>query len=163
MKLSRTGGRDDQGLDLRGSWRPPTTPGLPERKITVYVQCKAMRKRTGPSYLRELEGALGLSADPHTLGILASVSPCTPGMRKHMLLSRKSLAFCSVTSYDDGGYLQQFLWNQATAGLIGRGVGVTTNNTHGYDVEGDIRKEAILTIDGLPLGFKNHNTNLKSS
>jgi hypothetical protein len=145
MTLLRTGGKSDRGLDLCGTWSPPTSAGLPSRNLTVYVQCKAERKRAGPKYLRELEGTLGLSRDADSLGILASASPCTPGMRQHMFLSKKPLAYCSVAPYDQGGYLMQFLWNSVAGGLIGRAVGVTTKYVTGTE---DVRKEAVLTLDG---------------
>jgi hypothetical protein len=154
MTLTRIGGRDDRGIDIRGTWLPPTSrhlPPLPE-PLQIYVQCKAERSKTGPKYLRELEGTLNTTTTPQSppLGILAASSPCTPGMRKHMLLSRLPLAFCCVAKWEDGGHLLQFLWNAAAGNLIGRAVGVTTRYIIPQDGigTGHLEREAVLTVDG---------------
>ncbi|KAI5814250.1 hypothetical protein BZA77DRAFT_319389 [Pyronema omphalodes] len=65
--------------------------------IPVLVQCKSTTK-SGPKYLRELEGTLGLVA-PNTpaIGILCATTPCTPGIRKHLVLSRRALVFAYIT------------------------------------------------------------------
>lgn len=177
MTLSRVGGRDDRGLDLRGTWLPPMAPAvtepspssppspsrrqqlqpLPQRpEIQVYVQCKVDRKQSKPRFLRELEGTLGITATPEfpPIGILASTVPCTPGLRKHMLLSRMPLAYCCIAPYDRGGHLLQFLWNNEVANLIGRGVGVTTRYIceDGSEEGEAIRKEAVLTVHGQIVG-----------
>ncbi|KAF8249789.1 hypothetical protein K440DRAFT_620192 [Wilcoxina mikolae CBS 423.85] len=157
MNLVRVGGRDDRGLDICGTWSPPTSPGLPRPKLQVYVQCKAERTRTGPKYLRELEGTLGISSTPDTppIGILAATRPCTPGLRKHMLLSRMPLAYCCIAPYDQGGYVRQFLWNGEVGRLIGRGVGATTRyiREDGNREGKEIRMEAVLTVDGQIVDF----------
>ncbi|KAA8895371.1 hypothetical protein FN846DRAFT_785202 [Sphaerosporella brunnea] len=154
MTLRRVGGRDDRGIDIRGTWVPPASRHLPPPlPLQVYIQCKAERSRAGPKYLRELEGTLGTTTTPQTppLGILASSSPCTPGMRKHMLLSRLPLAFCCVAKWEEGGHLLQFLWNSPAGKVIGRGVGVTTRYIipqDGYMATEELEREAVLTVDG---------------
>jgi hypothetical protein len=65
--------------------------------IPVLVQCK-YRTKSGPKYLRELEGTLGLVA-PNTpaIGILCATTSCTPGLRKHLVMSRRALVFAFIT------------------------------------------------------------------
>ncbi|CCX05160.1 Similar to hypothetical protein AOL_s00109g124 [Arthrobotrys oligospora ATCC 24927]; acc. no. EGX46552 [Pyronema omphalodes CBS 100304] len=69
-----------------------TPPSIP-----VLVQCKYHTK-SGPKYLRELEGTLGLVA-PNTpaIGILCATTSCTPGLRKHLVMSRRALVFAFIT------------------------------------------------------------------
>lgn len=160
FNLTRVGGRNDRGVDLHGAWTPPTSRGLPVRApLEVYVQCKVERCRAGPKYMRELEGTINATHTPLTppIGILASTTPCTPGLRQHMMLSRLPLAYCCIEPHRRGGFLLQFLWNASVGDLIGRGVGVTTryipsSNSYGVD---EIRREAVLTIDGHIIDFEN--------
>ena len=71
MSLKRVGGKEDGGIDLLGWWwLPPPTSSPPtllpsddpnrrrRRRIRVIGQCKAEKKKTGPRYVRELEGVL---------------------------------------------------------------------------------------------------------
>ena len=70
MSLKRVGGKEDGGIDLLGWWwlpsttdSPPdssstTTSNTPRRRIRVIGQCKAEKQKTGPKYVRELEGVL---------------------------------------------------------------------------------------------------------
>lgn len=149
MTLTRTGGRGDLGIDLAGKWKIPRSSQ--ESPIyPVIIQCKAEQVKASPKYMRELEGAIGGS---DAIGFLASTGSCTPGTMKHMIMSQKPLGFCSVLSHEKGGYLQQLLWNNATAELLGPRLGVTTRYVPGIldDKEG-ILKEAVLTLDGTPLG-----------
>lgn len=77
MALDRVAGPGDGGVDLVGWWWLPRLPGLPElsgiitqnasdgdvasllrSRIRVLAQCKAERGKTGPNYVREMEGVL---------------------------------------------------------------------------------------------------------
>ncbi|KAJ3559161.1 hypothetical protein NM688_g504 [Phlebia brevispora] len=65
MSLQRVGGTADGGIDLQGWWWLPTSENLPSsndlahyRRMRVLAQCKAEKKKTGPAYLREMEGVL---------------------------------------------------------------------------------------------------------
>ncbi|KAF8804483.1 hypothetical protein BYT27DRAFT_7193959 [Phlegmacium glaucopus] len=71
MSLKRVGGKEDGGIDLLGWWWLPegellldssdattTTSSLKRRRIRVIGQCKAEKRKTGPKYVRELEGVL---------------------------------------------------------------------------------------------------------
>lgn len=81
MSLRHVGGKSDGGVDLQGWWWVPTSdlnipashrPGgnedeggeeraewsVPRKRIRVFAQCKAEKKKLGPHYVRELEGVL---------------------------------------------------------------------------------------------------------
>lgn len=69
MSLQHVGGKSDGGIDLQGWWWVPTTTAteveakseammLPRKRIRVFAQCKAEKKKLGPHYVRELEGVL---------------------------------------------------------------------------------------------------------
>lgn len=65
MSLKRVGGKEDRGIDLLGWWWLPAsespldaTSSSKRRRIRVIAQCKAEKKKTGPKYIRELEGVL---------------------------------------------------------------------------------------------------------
>ncbi|TCD64090.1 hypothetical protein EIP91_004562 [Steccherinum ochraceum] len=76
MSLHHVGGKSDGGVDLQGWWWVPTSASissskaigghgeeeggwsLPRRRIRVFAQCKAEKKKLGPNYVRELEGVL---------------------------------------------------------------------------------------------------------
>ena len=54
--LERIGARGDLGVDLRGTWNPPSL--LQGRSLSVFVQCKWIDgRRPVPHMIRELEGA----------------------------------------------------------------------------------------------------------
>ena len=67
MSLKRVGGKEDGGIDLVGWWWLPelssnaskscSNPQV-RRRIRVVGQCKAEKKKLGPSYVRELEGVI---------------------------------------------------------------------------------------------------------
>jgi len=105
--LSRCGGANDRGIDLRGHLRW-------NEKAKVIVQCKAEVKKQGPRVVRELEGALiGESAE--TIGILASRSIFTEGARRQMLRSTSPIVMCLVhiAASTTTGSIAQFVWNSA--------------------------------------------------
>ncbi|KAH8097048.1 hypothetical protein BXZ70DRAFT_307810 [Cristinia sonorae] len=71
MSLRHVGGKSDGGVDLQGWWWVPTSNAsgaattttslsmdMPRRRIRVFAQCKAEKKKLGPHYVRELEGVL---------------------------------------------------------------------------------------------------------
>lgn len=153
MKLTQIGGRGDRGIDLCGTWTPPTPTNVPPRTIAVYVQCKAEQLRSGPRHLRELEGTLAMTAaGGDHIGILACIKPCTPGGIRQMLLSKKPLAYVCVTSHDEGGYLRQCIWNNVAAEILGHGLGITTKyfpqKRQTSEEDEEIREEAVLTLYG---------------
>lgn len=63
MSLKRVGGKGDGGVDMLGWWWLPYASNSAStvdqrRRIRVLAQCKAEKKKTGPKYVRELEGVL---------------------------------------------------------------------------------------------------------
>ncbi|KAJ3006065.1 hypothetical protein HKX48_000312 [Thoreauomyces humboldtii] len=79
MHLRRIGGKDDRGVDLRGTWTLPSSPSSPLQPrtrphspttIPLIVQCKHERSKLGPKYMRELEGTLGREPSD-TIAIMA--------------------------------------------------------------------------------------------
>lgn len=68
MKLERTGGAGDKGIDLRGWWTPPAPSNLQQdRRIRVIAQCKCQDeggKKMGPVLIREVEGVLHRANSP---------------------------------------------------------------------------------------------------
>ncbi|KAF8329436.1 uncharacterized protein EI90DRAFT_3281117 [Cantharellus anzutake] len=65
MSLNRIGGKSDGGIDLQGWWWLPSfaltrkefDDGL-RRRVRVLAQCKAIQKKMGPNFVREMEGVL---------------------------------------------------------------------------------------------------------
>ncbi len=72
MSLSRVGGKSDGGVDLQGWWWLPSLAlahasrdpisaqgefddGV-RRRIRILAQCKAIQKKMGPNFVREMEG-----------------------------------------------------------------------------------------------------------
>jgi hypothetical protein len=73
MSLRRVGGKSDGGVDLQGWWwLPPTFNSAASaplqghlgdelqerRRLRVFAQCKAEKKKFSPNYVREMEGVL---------------------------------------------------------------------------------------------------------
>ncbi|KAL4399633.1 hypothetical protein ACI68E_004016 [Malassezia pachydermatis] len=146
MRLHRTGGAGDRGIDLQGWWDVPQVAQSTSTcgSVRVLVQCKAEKKAIGPSVVRELEGTTfraicenqGRAADLATslpassvttpvLGLLASFS----GFSKQAILHARSsrvplllLHLCTPSpSIEETERLtcRGFVWNDALAGPQG--------------------------------------------
>lgn len=167
MTLTRIGGASDHGIDITGTWIPPSLPNTPTPRppITIYVSCKAYRgtKNAGPAVIRELIGTVDAAPrDVDAMGIFASTKPCTAEARKLLATSRAAIGFVCITppdldvgeegsgdGSDLGGILHQFIWNDAASGLLGRQLGCTARHK---TVEGEEPQEEVcLTLDGVPL------------
>lgn len=149
MKLDHCGGRADRGIDLRGTWTIPSLTNEPSDKPRVFpvvVSCKATKGKSSPQYIRELEGAIG-HASSNTIGIMATISHCTPGAKQQMLLSQRALAYCYTTPYANGGYISQFVWNKA-AGVLLQGLSASIRHTPGKEETGG---RVVLTVNGQVL------------
>jgi hypothetical protein len=125
MSLNRVGGKSDGGIDLRGWWWLPFTPDAfadptHRRRVRVFAQCKAERKKTGPKYIREMEGSLhGHLNDPNPMvALFISESHFT----KEALLRTQSssIPFFLLhlpSEHEDG--IGSMVWNQALSGTNG--------------------------------------------
>ncbi len=145
--LSRTGGKDDYGIDLLGPWTIPVPSNSSHASrsidLKVLIQCKALSRRGSPHQIRELEGAF--AGAPHdykqggVLGLLVSQRPATKGMRE--ALGRSGWPMGCVTCTAEGRIVQM-LWNRRAEeeGLEGVGVGVR------YAKDGE--KEVLLLWQG---------------
>ncbi|TGZ78550.1 hypothetical protein EX30DRAFT_293691, partial [Ascodesmis nigricans] len=101
MSLTRSGGRLDAGIDIRGTWIPPaTSKTVPARPpVNIYVSCKSYnsKRKTGPSILRELVGTVNATPrDVDAFGILAAAQPCTKETRQRLAMSTAALGFMCV-------------------------------------------------------------------
>ena len=125
MSLGRVGGKSDGGIDLQGWWWPPSAPNaftdpIHRRRVRVFAQCKAERKKTGPKYIREMEGVLHrqLSDQNPTVALFISQSQFT----KAALLRAQSssipffLLHLPSEHEDDIGSM---VWNHALSGTNG--------------------------------------------
>lgn len=164
--LTRTGARNDLGIDLVGTWKLPSLP-FP---IRVVVQCKALRKGVGPNLVRELEGSLGRDGREGggVMGVLVATGRATRGVREALGRSERALGWVVVDSEVGGekngeeeedargrGKVRQILWNNAAReiGLEGVEVGMRYHkkSTTGGEGEGEGEKlegECVLTWKG---------------
>ncbi|KFX87128.1 hypothetical protein V490_08517 [Pseudogymnoascus sp. VKM F-3557] len=123
FSLQQTGGASDYGIDLLGEWK---LPGVP-LNLRVLVQCKALAKKSGPNFVRELEGAFAGAPSGWqgngVIGLLVSQKPATKGMREALARSRWPMGAITCTGE---GRLVQMLWNNRAneEGLTGVGVGI---------------------------------------
>jgi len=99
--LHRTGGADDKGIDLSGSWT------LGDKNVPVVIQCKNEAKKIGPRYIRELCGI----ARSDTLLVMASVQGYTEKSMQTFMRAEKPICLLVIDVYDDGGALRQLIWN----------------------------------------------------
>lgn len=109
--LSRVGGNDDKGIDLKGTWK------LPNNSIPIIIQCKNEAKKIGPKYIRELSGIKSLT--PRTISMLASTSMFTPMAMQTMAGSSQPICLTLFKQHSEGAALQQLIWNRAAGEIIG--------------------------------------------
>lgn len=84
MRLTVSGGPNDQGVDIRGSW---TLQAL----RSVIVQCKHYNKPVGPAVVREMEGTAAyyeLNGTLPALSVICASSGFTQASWKRALASR---------------------------------------------------------------------------
>lgn len=105
--LTRTGGRDDRGIDLLGKWQPISLRCTRSPPLNVAVQCKAVARKAGPEMIRELEGALaGATGDwsgEDTIGVLCARREVTAGVRDALKRSKRGLVWLMVEDLDEAG------------------------------------------------------------
>ncbi|KAI8921418.1 hypothetical protein DFJ77DRAFT_507072 [Powellomyces hirtus] len=101
MHLRRVGGRDDRGVDLRGSLtlnaRDDDPPSASDSAavVPVIVQCKAERAPLGPAYIRELEGTLARESIG-TVAVMASTNGFTAAAARLVFASRAPIAMAVI-------------------------------------------------------------------
>ena len=105
MPLLLVGGANDNGIDLRGIWRPfanlTTLSGRSpssDKSYAVIAQCKCYSKKLGPSVVRELEGTattyLQIAGENH----LESVLPLLAVLLSRSSFSEKCIARATASS-----------------------------------------------------------------
>ncbi|KAL8693735.1 MAG: hypothetical protein Q9218_001480 [Villophora microphyllina] len=153
FSLSRTGGPDDRGVDLLGTWSLPSlSPSGPLRCI---VQCKSLKAKVMPGVVRELEGAFsgapaGFGGD-EVVGVLCSKREATKGVREAMRRSNRPVVWVMVEDLGGeevkAGRVRQILWNQRVGDLGAEGMGVGLRYFPGSGGDGDerVQKEVLLT------------------
>jgi len=125
MSLNRVGGKSDGGIDLQGWWWPPfisdtfADPAHRQR-VRVFAQCKAEKKKIGPKYIREMEGALHqhLSEPNPMVALFISESHFS----KEALLrtqSSKIPFFLLHLPSEDEENIGSIVWNHALSGASG--------------------------------------------
>ncbi|EMR10829.1 hypothetical protein PNEG_00975 [Pneumocystis murina B123] len=149
MDLWRVGGRNDQGIDLRGYWyyeREKT-----KYKLPVIIQCKNEKKKIGSKYIREMNGVLSGENE----GILGLISCCgfTEMAQKQLLKASKAMGICIISSKNEDGFLEKFIWNMEASKLI-QGFGVQFRYK---EIDNIIQKELVLTIDNKPIKYKHYD------
>ncbi|KAL8711991.1 MAG: hypothetical protein Q9220_003687 [cf. Caloplaca sp. 1 TL-2023] len=147
--LTRTGGRSDRGIDLQGHW---TLPSLPT-PLPILVQCKALKTKTSPEVVRELEGIFaGAPAGwrgEDTVGVLCAKRPATKGVREAVRRSGMPVVWVMLEDLGEGrgGIVRQVLWNQRVSALGLGGMGVNLRYLPGGE-GGEVEREAVLTWKG---------------
>ncbi|KAL3474931.1 hypothetical protein BJX99DRAFT_259853 [Aspergillus californicus] len=127
--LDRVGGRADLGIDLTGTWHVGPNP-VTDPPVRVFVQCKALKTKLGPNYVRELEGVTAASRRrggglARCAGILVSPREATKGVREALGRSGMPLIWIMV---ERDGKVGQVLWNgrmEEGLGLFGLGVEIS--------------------------------------
>jgi hypothetical protein len=143
FSLTRVGRTSDLGIDLLGTWAPPSLHHA-AAPLNVLVQCKAEAPK--PSMIRELEGAvvgapLRYRGAGGLIAILAAAKDATKGVRDAVGRSTLPMAFLNVTTE---GKVRQFVWNHAAVECALEGVGVALR----YSADGD--SDVALTWKGMP-------------
>ncbi|KAF2401718.1 hypothetical protein EJ06DRAFT_580975 [Trichodelitschia bisporula] len=122
LRLTRVGGPNDLGIDLRGTWSPPSLP--PGAALRIVAQCK--RHPIGPDSVRELVGAM--AGEGHDggglLGLLISTGLATRGVREAIAAAGRAVGYVQV--HPETGWCGQWVWNAAAeeGGLGGITVGM---------------------------------------
>lgn len=147
MSLRKVGGKSDGGIDLQGWWwLPPRSngsaavltgqDGKTRRRLRVFGQCKAEKKKMGPNYVREMEGVLHrhfATPDQPVVALLVSQSAFTrstilrafsssiPFFLLHLpRLSEKGDGLPEAPEADDAEHgLGAAIWNPALGGEEG--------------------------------------------
>ncbi|KAI4150440.1 MAG: hypothetical protein LQ340_004066 [Diploschistes diacapsis] len=121
FSLLRTGGANDVGIDLMGTWTLPTSA----HPLRVLVQCKFRRAKPSPVLVRELEGSFiggpqgwrdedydsveSGGADAGLVGVLCVPGEPTTSVRQAV---RRSLRGIVVAVISEEGQVKQFFWNK---------------------------------------------------
>eukprot|EP00047_Mylnosiga_fluctuans_P014039 m.34886 g.34886 ORF g.34886 m.34886 type:complete len:198 (+) comp5274_c0_seq2:166-759(+) len=124
VRLRRSGGADDKGIDLRGYWTIPAHRSPAEKgahagqvhtdtelmhTVPVVLQCKRYAKPCPPAAVREFDGALAREL-PGTLGILVCSSGFTAKAKEAFVSCAQPLVLSAVTDEDE---LEHFEMNAA--------------------------------------------------
>lgn len=125
MSLNRVGGKSDGGIDLQGWWWLPFAPNAftdpaHRRRVRVLAQCKAEKKKTGPKYIREMEGVLHRHF--HNPNPLVALFISESHFTKEALLRTQSstIPFFLLhlpSEYEDN--IGSMVWNHALSGTDG--------------------------------------------
>lgn len=100
FSLERIGGAGDLGIDLRGSWRPPSLQG---RSLRVSAQCKWRKRLSGPYMVRELEGAFASTVSAWRSQEAPAANECEPPTQEdHGDAVKSVVAFDGTQSSDSG-------------------------------------------------------------
>lgn len=151
FEVHRTGKSSDHGIDLIGWWHltASTKSDTDENSIRVIISCKALAKKAGPQYFRELEGSFsGAPAQWQgrgVIGFLVASKEATKGMRDAMTRSRMPLGFMQIT---EEGNIVQMLWNQQASQWGLEGFGVTMKFGPQAARGGKVEQEIVLTRHG---------------
>ena len=87
MRITRIGGRGDEGIDLVGEWK------LPDQTLNAAVQCKRISNRASPSLVREFEGA---TMSKVHVGVIACTQDPTDSCRERLRQSPRPLLFLQI-------------------------------------------------------------------
>lgn len=150
--LIRTGGRADHGIDLLGHW---TVPSLPF-PLRVLVQCKALKAKTSPKTIRELEGIFAGAPvgwrGENVIGVLCAKREATKGVREAVRRSAAPVIWIMVEDLGHGsGKVRQILWNQRVSQLGAEGVGIGVKYLPGAEGK-EVETEVGLTWKGKAWG-----------
>ena len=125
MSLNRVGGKSDGGVDLQGWWWLPSAPSAftdptHRRRVRVFAQCKAEKKKIGPNYIREMEGVLHrYLSDPSPLvALFISESHFTKEALLRMQSSPIPFSLLHLPSEHEDE-IGSMVWNHALSGTNG--------------------------------------------
>ncbi|EGG25108.1 hypothetical protein DFA_03354 [Cavenderia fasciculata] len=114
FKLNRVGGAGDKGIDLNGVWE------FGETTFNVIVQCKKLKKKVGPSVLREMESTLSRFIEKSgttgnkSIGLIASYSQFTDNVQMEIDSFQPPIIICQI--YEQG--LLSFMMNRSARHLL---------------------------------------------